>query len=155
MRPPNIFNFHFHFSAQCNITLSGGQINLSVGCKNYEQCMVYHKNGMHNDCTYNIPCLHCTVAAAKTSSYYDLHCHPCHCVLCVVHCAVCSAVVKWKLFYILSLLLMLSYGHCCCCCYFQIGHFCAFVPQFGSMIHKTQDEPLSLMMSQFVSEFIS
>ena len=37
----------------------------------------------------------------------------------------------------------------------QIGHFCAFVPQFGSMIHKTQDEPLSLMMSQFVSEFIS
>lgn len=46
------------------------------------------------------------------------------------------------------------YGHCCCC-YFQIGHFCAFVPQFGSMIHKTQDEPLSLMMSQFVSEFIS
>ena len=37
----------------------------------------------------------------------------------------------------------------------QIGHICAFVPQFGSMIHKTQDEPLSLMMSQFVSEFIS
>ena len=42
-----------------------------------------------------------------------------------------------------------------CCSKFQIGHFCAFVPQFGSMIHKTQDEPLSLMMSQFVSEFIS
>ena len=38
---------------------------------------------------------------------------------------------------------------------FKIGHFCPFVPQFGSMIHKTQDEPLSLMMSQFVSEFIS
>ena len=71
-----------------------------------------------------------------------------------VHCALCCGQVKtFDIYY-----------HCyyCghwCCCYFQIGHFCAFVPQFGSMIHKmihkTQDEPLSLMMSQFVSEFIS